>query len=187
MLVHNPVLATLAIGIMLAEVLGFATQTLLPTFARDVFDVGASGLGTMLALRSAGGALGLLLLATVGAEGRSGLVFVTGATLFGVMLLLFAQMPVYGLALVLLAFSGTCAGIMDTLGQTLMQRNAGEQRRGAAMGLWVFSIGFAPVGSLSLGASATAYGAPLTMGVSGALLTMVGLTLAMNRRLRTAR
>ena len=43
---------------MLAEVLGFATQTLLPTFARDVFDVGASGLGTMLALRSGGGAIG---------------------------------------------------------------------------------------------------------------------------------
>ena len=123
----------------------------------------------------------------MGSEGRSGQIFVTGATLFGLMLLLFAQTPVYGLALVLLALSGTCAGIMDTLGQTLMQRNAEEHQRGAAMGLWVFSIGFAPVGSLSLGASAAEFGAPATLTVSGSLLMVVGVLLALNGRLRKAR
>jgi MFS family permease len=106
--------------------------------------------------------------------------------MFGVMLFLFAQTTEYGVALGLLAFSGTCAGIMDTLGQTLMQRNAGEQRRGAAMGLWVFSIGTAPVGSLGLGASAAEFGAPATLSVSGGLLAMVGVLLALNRRLRKA-
>src|SRR5204863_9526651 len=131
--------------------------------------------------------LGLLLLALVGAEGRSGQLFVAGAATFGLMLLLFAQTPGFHEALVLLALSGMCAGVMDTLGQTLMQRNAGEHERGAAMGLWVFSVGFGPVGHLTLGAGATAFGAPATMTVSGGLLLAVGLLLALNRRLRSAR
>ena len=88
---------------MLAEVFGFATQTLLPTFARDVFEVGAVGLGVMTATRAAGGSLGLLVLSQVGSEGRSGLVFVSTAGLFGLALLLFTLSPVYGLALVFLA------------------------------------------------------------------------------------
>ena len=65
--------------------------------------VGAAGLGTMLAIRSGGGVLGLLLLALVGAEGRAGQLFVAGAATFGLMLLLFAQTPGFHEALVLLA------------------------------------------------------------------------------------
>jgi MFS family permease len=187
LLLRNPVLATLAVAIILAEIFGFATQTLLPTFARDVFDVGAAGLGTMMALRAGGGALGLLLLAFIGAEGRSGRLFVAGATTFGLTLVLFSLASGYHEALVLLALSGMCASVMDTLGQTLMQRNAGEHERGAAMGLWVFSIGFGPIGHLTLGAGATAFGAPITMTVSGSLLMTVGLLLGLNRRLRGAR
>lgn len=132
---RNRILAILALSIILAEVFGFATQTLLPTFARDVFDVGAVGLGVMTATRSAGGSAGLLVLSRLGAEGRSGLVFVSTAALFGLALLLFTLSPIYGLALVFLALSGFGASVMDTLGQTLLQRNADERERGAAMGL----------------------------------------------------
>jgi hypothetical protein len=184
---RNRMVATVAFGVILAEILGFASQTLLPTFAHDVFDVGASGLGTMLAVRSGGGALGLLLLATLGAEGRPGHLFVTAATMLGVTPLFFGLAPAYPEALVFLALSGVCASVMDTLGQTLMQRHAGEHERGAAMGLWVFSVGFGPFGHLTLGAAATAYGAPVTQIVSGGLLAGIGLLLALNRSLRRAR
>ena len=140
-----------------------------------------------MAVRSAGGTLGLLLLSRFGAEGRSGHVFVVGAAAFGLALLLFAVSPFYALALVLLGLSGLCASIMDTLGQTLMQRNADEHERGAAMGLWVFSIGFGPVGHLTLGAAASAVGAPLAQAVSGLLLFLVAGLMALNAQLRRAR
>ena len=87
----------------------------------------------------------------------------------------------------LLGLSGLCASIMDTLGQTLMQRNADEHERGAAMGLWVFSIGFGPVGHLTLGAAATAFGAPPVQAVSGLLLTLVAGLMALHGPLRRAR
>jgi predicted MFS family arabinose efflux permease len=187
LLARNRILAVLALAIILAEIFGFATQVLLPTFARDVFDVGASGLGTMMAVRSAGGALGLLVLSRLDAEGRSGLVFVGAAGAFGLALLLFAVSPVYALALALLGLSGLCASIMDTLGQTLIQRNADERERGAAMGLWVFSVGFGPVGHLTLGAAASAFGAPLAQAVSGLLLCLAAGLMALHGPLRRAR
>jgi MFS family permease len=187
LLARNRILAVLALAIILAEIFGFATQTLLPTFARDVFHVGASGLGIMMAVRSAGGAIGLLALSLLGAEGRSGLVFVGTAGAFGLALLLFAVSPAYAVALILLAVSGFCASIMDTLGQTLIQRNADERERGAAMGLWVFSVGFGPVGHLTLGAAAWTFGAPLAQAVSGLLLVLVAGLMALHGSLRRAR
>jgi predicted MFS family arabinose efflux permease len=187
LLARNRVVAILALAIILAEIFGFATQTLLPTFARDVFDVGASGLGLMLAARSGGGVLGLLVLSRLGAEGRAGLVFLGGAASFGLALFLFAVSPVYALALGLLAISGLCASIMDTLGQTLIQRNADERERGAAMGVWVFSVGFGPIGHLALGATAERYGAPLAQAVSGLVLVLVAALMALHAPLRRAR
>lgn len=184
---RNRMLAILALSIILAEIFGFATQTLMPTFARDVFHVGAGGLGMMMAARSAGGALGLLVLTQLGSEGRSGLVFVSAAALFGLALLLFTLSPIYSLALVLLALSGFGASVMDTLGQTLLQRNADERERGAAMGLWVVSVGFGPVGHLALGAAADSFGAPVTQAVSGVLLTVVAGGMALHGPLRRAR
>jgi MFS family permease len=184
---RNRMLTVLALAIILAEIFGFATQTLLPTFARDVFDVGASGLGLMMAVRSGGGTLGLLVLSQLGAEGRSGLAFVTGAFGFGLALLLFSLSPIYALALVFLGLSGMCASVMDTLGQTLIQRNADERERGAAMGLWVFSVGFGPVGHLTLGAAASAFGAPITQAVSGLALALVAGLMALNGPLRRSR
>jgi hypothetical protein len=76
---------------------------------------------------------------------------------------------------------------MDTLGQTLLQRNAAEAERGAAMGVWVFSVGFGPVGHLTLGAAATSLGAPLAQAVSGLLLTLVAALMALHAPLRRAR
>jgi MFS family permease len=187
LLARNRILAVLSLAILLAEIFGFASQTLLPTFARDVWDVGASGLGLMTAVRSGGGAFGLLILSRLGAEGRAGLVFLSGAASFGLTLLLFAISPVYALALGLLALSGMCASIMDTLGQTLIQRNAAEGERGTAMGVWVFSVGFGQIGHLSLGAAASSIGAPLTQAISGLCLIGVAGLMSLHAPLRRAR
>ncbi len=187
LILRNRLLAILALAIILAEIFGFATQTLLPTFARDVFDVGAAGLGLMMATRSGGGTLGLLVLSRIDAEGRGGLVFLVSAGAFGLALLLMAVSPFYALALLLLAVSGFCASIMDTLGQTLIQRYADEHERGAAMGLWVVSVGFGPVGHLTLGAAASNFGAPVSQVVSGLMLVLVAVAMAVRGPLRRAR
>ena len=184
---RHRLVATLSLAIVLVEVFGFSYLTLLPTFAHDVLGVGAAGLGALTAARSAGGVASLLLLARLGSGERGGRVFLAASAAFGLALVAYAIPPNYELALICMAVVGAAAAIDDALSQTLVQNSAPDRERGAAMGIWVFSIGFAPVGHLAIGAAADAVGAPAAQAASGALLFLVVLALALYTPLRRAK
>jgi MFS family permease len=187
LLARSRLTAMLSLVILLAEVLGFSFQTLLPTFARDVFEVGAAGLGTLLAARSAGGVVSLLALARFGAGERPGLVLLGVCCGLGLALVGFASASAFWLAVLLLALSGAVGSVVDSLSQTLLQRSVPDRERGAATGIWVFSVGFGPFGHLGIGAAAGVFGAPLAQALSGGLLVLVAGLLALNRSLRRMR
>jgi MFS family permease len=170
LVMRNRLVAALVVTIVVAEILGFSSNSVMPTFARDVFLVGAAGLGTMTAARSLGGVVGLAVLSRVGTRERSGAVMIGAATVLGVTLLAFAQTARFELALVWLVAIGAASSVLDTLGQTLLQQAVPARQRGAAMGTWVFAIGFGPVGHLGVGALAVGIGAPLTLTLFGAAL-----------------
>ena len=67
---------------------------------------------------------------------------------------------------------------LDTLYKTLMQENVSNEQRGRAMGTWVFGLGFAPVGHMSVGAIAGAMGAPVALLINGSVLAFISLTSA---------
>ena len=140
------------------EVLGFTHMTLLPVFAKDVLRVGPTGLGVMTAGRQAGGLLGLWLLAGLGATRRKGILTFATAIGFGVGLMAFSLTTnIYTFLLVLL-FVNACAMAVDTLYKALMQDLVPDEERGRAMGTWVLSVGFAPVGHVGVGALAGVVG-----------------------------
>ena len=173
LILHSRLIALLVMTIVVAEVLGFSSATVMPTFARDVYARGAAGLGTMTAARSMGAVLGLLFLTRVGTRNRSGGVLLGAAGLIGVALVAFALTPRFELALVWLAVVGAACAMVDTLSQMLLQQSVDERQRGAAMGTWMVSIGFGPVGHLGLGALAAALGAPPALAMFGAGLAVV--------------
>jgi MFS family permease len=187
LLVRNHLIAALALVIVLAELFGFSSNTLMPTFARDVFEVGAAGLGALMTARSAGGVVGLLLLARLGTGQHAGLMLLGACGGMGLALVLFALSPIYWLALLLMLVVGAFASGLDALGQILLQRTADDRERGAAMGIWVFSIGFAPFGHLTLGAAAAVLGVPQAQAASGALLVLIALALSLHTPLRQLR
>ena len=82
------------------------------------------------------------------------------------------------LFLAVLALVNACAMSVDTLYKTLMQDNVPDEQRGRAMGSWVLSIGFAPVGHLGVGGLASMLGAPGALLINGAILTFVSLAAA---------
>jgi MFS family permease len=184
MIVRTPLLLTLVIAIILAEILGFSSQALFPVFARDVFDRGAAGLGQLTALRFSGGVIALLLISRIGTSDRAGLAMTVAAVMLGASLVAFAQSPHWELALLWMALVGACCATMDTLGQVLLQQRVADHERGAAMGIWVFSIGFGPVGFLAIGALADAVGAPIAQTTFGAALVVVMLPLLLYAPLR---
>jgi predicted MFS family arabinose efflux permease len=159
------------------EIFGFSYATAVPTFARDVLGAGAEGLGTLNAATSLGGALGLILLTLV--PGRLprqpilGLVFVA----FGGSMLVVAPSRSLEVAALALLVTGACAASFDVLQQTLMQLAVPEAHRGRAVGLWVLSIGSAPIGNLEMGAVVAAFGAPAALAVNGGLVLLAAVTL----------
>lgn len=184
LILRNRLVALIAIVVIFGEVFGFSSVTLFPTFARNVLDVDAAGLGAMSAARSVGGMAGLLLLATLGFRGRGGRLLLTATSGFGIALIAFSTSTIFLLSLGLLVLVGMMSAALDTLGQSLVQQSVGDHERGAAMGVWFFAIGVGPVGALSLGGAAEAIGAPLALAISGAVLALVGVALSSVRSLR---
>lgn len=157
------------------EVLGFTHMTLLPVFAKEVVQVGPTGLGVMTAFRQAGGLLGLWLLAGLGTTRKKGLLMFTTAIGFGGGLMAFSLSGNLFAFLAVLLFVNACAMAVDTLYKTLMQGLVSDEERGRAMGSWVLSIGFAPVGHVGVGALAGVVGAQRALLINGAILSVVSL------------
>ncbi len=157
------------------EILGFTHMTLLPVFAKEVLHVGPAGLGVMTAARQGGGLLGLWVLAGLGGVRKKGLMMFVTAAGFGAGLMAFSLTGnIYSFIGVLLLVNA-CAMAVDTLYKTLMQDAVSDEERGRAMGSWVLSIGFAPVGHVGVGALAGAVGAPGALLVNGAALAAISV------------
>lgn len=184
LIVRNRTVALIALVVIVNEVLGFASITLFPTFARDILHSDATGLGVLSSSRSAGGMLGLLLLARLGAAGRGGRLFLLASLTSGVGLALFALSGVFIVSVLLVIIVGMAWAACDTLGQSLIQGSVSDHERGTAMGIWFFGIGFGPFGHLALGAAASVVGAPIALLVDGAVLAAIAVGLAGVRALR---
>ncbi len=175
---QNSILRSMMFMTAITEVFGFTHQSVLPVFARDVLEVGATGFGVMSAVRQGGGVLALVLLAAVGNFNRKGLAAFIIVAGFG-----FGQMAFYlttnlVVFLVILAFINACASASDIIYRTIMQSNVSNEERGRAMGSWTLSIGMAPAGHLGIGAMAGALGAQGALLVNGGILAFLAVTSA---------
>ena len=162
----------------LTEILGFTHMTLLPVFAKEVLHVGPAGLGVMTAARQGGGLIGLWILAALASIRKKGLMMFVTATGFGVGLMVFSVAGEFYAFIAVLLFVNACAMAVDTLYKTLMQELVSDEERGRAMGSWVLSIGFAPVGHVGVGALAGVVGAPRALLINGAALAVISIAAA---------
>ena len=96
---------TLFIGILLIEYFGFMHEPMVPIMARDVLDVGAEGLGNLIAAGNAGGFAAALMLSHFGEIERKGRLLILGAVVFGGFMVAFAFSRNVPLSLALYSFS----------------------------------------------------------------------------------
>jgi MFS family permease len=184
----DPNVRWLASIAVITEFFAFSSVALLPILARDVYGVGPSQLGMLNAVRFVGGALGLLVLAwgaTRCATLHRGSLLVALSMLFGLMLATLGLTQQYLFALFILFVGGIASGSVDALLQTLLQ--AATSSRGTAMGIWVWSIGFAPIGGIQVGALASLLGAQLTLGINGSVVAGACALLALLPAMRRLR
>jgi len=170
---RNRNVVVLATVVAAAEILAFSSDVLLPSFARDVLQVGESGLGTMYAVRNVGSVVGLLVLASIPRRLYRGPLVLWLGAIFGLGLVAFSAAPTHLIALLVLGVIGAIWASVDSLLPALLQYGVRDSERGAAVGVWNFSRGLGPLGHLEIGAMAAVLGAPLAQGINGFVLFLI--------------
>src|SRR5207244_6538929 len=162
-------MSALVLLVAVFSVLGFPFLVLMPVVARDVLHTGARGYGLLMAAVGVGAMLGALALAIAGRRVHKGAALLDGGVAFGVLLMLFAAVRSFHVALALLALAG-CAMIVTTaLANTMLQTLVPDELRGRVMAFYAFVfVGMAPLGAFQAGLVAEHTGAPTSIALGGA-------------------
>jgi predicted MFS family arabinose efflux permease len=171
----NRLVVTLLVVSMVVMLLGMPYQSLLPVFAKDVHDIGSSGLGLLMACSGIGAIAGTLAVASAGDiphKGRLQLLALGGT---GVALAAFGQSAWLPLALLFLMLAGAGQMVGMTLNQTLIQTNITDAMRGRVSSVHMLDAGLMPLGTLAAGMLAELLGAPATVTILGAALAGVAV------------
>jgi MFS family permease len=148
-------------------------SVLMPIFADRVLHGGARALGILMGATGVGALLAALTLAA--RTGLRGLGKLVGwaAFGFGAGLIAFAGSHTFWLSVVLLIPVGYGMMLETTSSNTLIQAMVPDELRGRVLAVYTMMfMGMAPLGSLFAGAVADRIGAPLTLGIGGAVAMM---------------
>jgi MFS family permease len=167
LLLDIPILRTLMVAGIACEIFAFSHMTALPLFAHSVLAAGPAGLGMLNAAAAIGGAIAVTLLALLPEGGRRQPLLSAIFLIYGLSLLGLALTRNLAVAAAVLVVTGCCAGAFDVLQQTLIQMAVPDAQRGRAVGIWVLSIGSAPVGHLEMGLLIAVLGVPSALLING--------------------
>jgi MFS family permease len=157
--------------------------TLLPVFARDILDVGATGQGFLLTAMGIGALGSAVIIATFGDRMPRGLFMLGGVALYGVSVVAFAASPWFQLSMILMVIVGFANVCSHALVQTVIQTYSPPEFRGRAIALFHMGQVVMTVGSMAIGSLAAVSGtqwAVALMGTAGAL-AMLAIHFALPR------
>ncbi|HEV2528146.1 MAG TPA: MFS transporter [Thermomicrobiales bacterium] len=147
---------------------------LMPVFAREVLDLGSSGLGILLASTGLGTVAGSLALARIGPglTGSRNQIFT--ALIFAACILAFAASPAVAVAVPLLFMAGAVSSSFFAMNQTALQLSVEDEVRGRVLSIYQLTWGALPFGQLLVGILAGRLGPPMALGIS-CLLAMISI------------
>ena len=178
---RSPVLVALLLMAVVPILFGMPYQMLMPVFAEDVLDVGARGLGFLMAAVGLGALAGSLLVASLGDFRHKGLLLFGSVLLFGVTLILFALSTNFYLSLLILLFVGVVNTAYLSINNTLLQINSEDKVRGRVMSIFVMTFGLVGVGVLLVGELAEHLDVSLGVAIGGGLVLLFTLAMALWR------
>jgi predicted MFS family arabinose efflux permease len=149
----------------------FPFTTMLPVFARDILDVGASGQGMLLAAMGSGAVVSSIMITLFGHRWTRGKVMLDASLIYGLMVVGLALSPWYSLSLVVMVLVGLCHVHANALVHTVVQSYSSAEYRGRSMALFNMTQMLSTAGSMIIGLLAAAIGprgAVAAMGLTGA-------------------
>ena len=161
---------------------GVPLLTLLPVFAKDVFQTGATGYSTMMSVGFAGSVAGALLYAGLSRMDGRGKFTLRAQLIFALLLGSFALSKSVGVSYAILFLIGVVRMTLFSSITSLVQLMTTEEMRGRVMSIFMVAFrGGMPLGSLAAGYLATAHSPSLSVLIHSALLGSVALGFLVSR------
>ncbi len=183
---HRPRVWSLLMISSVNSLFGAPYFSMIPIYARDIFHLGATGLAWLMGMAGAGAFCGAALLTILGDFRRKGWFVLGGSLFFGAFLTAFALSTHLYLTYVFLFCLGFGIVASVAVTNTLLQKLVTDEMRGRVMSMFILSfIGTMPIGNIIAGSASHRFGAPHTLAVGGAIISLFATAMIFfNRRLR---
>jgi len=162
-------------------------RALFPALGLVRFHGGAGAVGLLFAAPGVGALLGALSTGWVAAIRRQGLAVLVAVGVWGASIAAFGLVPLFAVALVLLAVAGGADVVSAVFRSTILQLDAPDELLGRLQAVQTAVVTGGPrLGDLEAGAVASLFGTEVSV-VSGGLACLVGLAILARRLPRFAR
>ncbi|HLT20807.1 MAG TPA: MFS transporter [Thermomicrobiales bacterium] len=172
-ILSNQVLRALMILAFAPTLLGMSYQALMPVFAEEVFNVGASGLGFLMTVNGIGALVGSLGVATFSNFRKRGMLQVGLGIVFGLSLATFAFGQSLAIAVPSLVVIGATSAAYMALNMSLVMSYTEPQYHGRVMSINMMTFSLMPLSVVPTGYLVDIFGAPVVIGISGLALTAI--------------
>jgi predicted MFS family arabinose efflux permease len=152
----------------------------LNVFARDILQIGAQGLGLLMAVSGCGAVVGSLLVAAAARSEGTGRLLLGMTVLYGLPIVGAALSRTLWITLPMLFMAGMLGAAFMSGNNALVQHRVSDDVRGRVMGAYMLTWGLMPLGSLPMGMIADRFGTPAAVAggavISSVLAGILGLT-----------
>lgn len=182
---RDPLKRVLIGALMIQTIFGTLHITLMPVFAKNVFQISGNGwlasgevrLGLLLASFGVGALVAALMIASIGNRIKAGTRITLGLFLYPLAFIMFSFAPSFFVALPLLAIGGWAMITLLATANTLLQTTTPDALRGRVMSLYTLVlVGFMPFGNLLAGfLSEQLNSAPLAVRLAQTIVLLVAI------------
>ena len=172
---NNVIIGVFLITVTL-NLFGFAYTAIIPVWAVENFQADPVFVGLLASAEGGGAVLGSLTLAFWARPAHSRRLFLIGAVVFFIGLLMASKLSLYGVALLVLFGAGVGIAAFGAMQSTLVLRETAPEFRSRVMGVLAACIGTGPLGVLNIGLISELTSASTAMALSSAFgLTLIAL------------
>ncbi|MCS7246547.1 MAG: MFS transporter [Thermomicrobium sp.] len=175
---QSPIVLALILLASIPTIFVFPYLQLLPVFARDVLQIGPSGLGLLYTVGGSGAVIGSLFVASLQRARRRGALMVAIIVVYGAVIALFTLTRWLPAVLCCLFVSGFLGASYMALNNALLHLAVDDEVRGRVMGLYMVTWGFMPLGALPMGALGDLVGVPRAVLVGALTSSLAALLVA---------
>jgi len=154
----------------------------LSVFARDILEIGAGGLGLLMASSGSGAVVGSLLVATRRQSAGAGRLVLWLTVGYGVVIVGVALSNTVVLTVPLLVLAGISGAAYMSMNNVLLQHRIADDMRGRVMGAYMLTFGLMPLGAMPMGLLADRFGTQTAVATGATISSVLAALLGLRSR-----